>query len=276
MLASVIHLLRCPVCGEDLALNDTAVACGRGHAFDVARQGYVNLAGSTPHTGDTAEMVQARGGFLGAGHYAPLLEALAEEAQRWELPGGGAVVDLGAGTGEYLAAVLDALPTWVGVAVDVSKYAARRAARAHPRAGAVIADVWQPLPIKDAAADLVLDVFAPRNLDEVRRILHPGGAFVVATPAPEHLAELVGPLGLVGVDPDKQRRLDRDTAALRLERRTQVRFALQLHHADLAALVQMGPTGHHITAGELQQQIAALPAPVRVSCAVDVAVYRAA
>ena len=33
----------------------------------------------------------------------------------------------------------------------------------------------------------------------------PGGTLLVVTPAPDHLAELVGPLGLIGVDPDKAR-----------------------------------------------------------------------
>src|SRR5688500_16776723 len=203
MLASVLELLRCPVCAGDFAMREIAVACERGHAFDVARQGYLNLAGSTPHSGDSAAMLEARAQFLGGGHYSPLVAALVEQAQRFEMAGGGgAVVDLGAGTGFYLAAVLDALSGWVGLAVDVSKYAARRAARAHPAAAAVVADVWQPLPIKDHAADLVLDVFAPRNIAEVIRILHPGGAFLVVTPAPDHLSELVAPLGLVAVDPE--------------------------------------------------------------------------
>ncbi|MPZ74382.1 MAG: methyltransferase domain-containing protein [Nitriliruptorales bacterium] len=276
MLDSVVALLRCPVCGDDVELRDASLVCARAHRFDVARQGYVNLLpGGTKHAGDTAAMVVARGRFLDAGHFAPLLRAVAGEARRWELAGeGGAVVDLGAGTGHYLAAVLDALPGWSGLAVDVSKYAARRAARAHPRAGAVVADVWRPLPVGDAAADLALDVFAPRNVDEIRRILHPGGAFVVVTPAPDHLRELVDPLGLVRVDPDKHRRLERDMAALARIRRSEVRFELRLDRGALEALVRMGPSGHHHGHAELRDLLVDVAEPTTVTCAVHVSVYR--
>ena len=76
----------------------------------MARQGYVNLmpGGTRPGTADTAEMVAARAGFLDAGHYAPLADALAAAA-RASQPPAGAVLDAGAGTGYYLAAVLTAL-----------------------------------------------------------------------------------------------------------------------------------------------------------------------
>ena len=47
-------------------------------------------------------------------------------------------------------AVLAALPDAVGLALDVSKPALRRAARAHPRAAAALADTWQRLPLADA------------------------------------------------------------------------------------------------------------------------------
>ena len=65
---------------------------------------------------------------------------------------GALVLDAGTGTGCYLAGVLDALPAATGLGLDVSKPALRRAARAHPRAGAVLADLWRPLPVADAAA----------------------------------------------------------------------------------------------------------------------------
>ena len=56
-------------------------------------------------------------------------------------------MDVGAGTGHHLAAVLDALPDARGIAIDASPAALRRAARAHERAAAVGADAWKPLPL---------------------------------------------------------------------------------------------------------------------------------
>ena len=69
-----------------------------------------------PGRADTPEMVEARDAFLRAGHFRPLSVALAEEARAAAAAGGVAppaaapVVDIGAGTGHHLAAVLDALP----------------------------------------------------------------------------------------------------------------------------------------------------------------------
>ncbi len=75
----------------------------------------------------------------------------------------GCAADVGAGPGYYLAAVLGQLPGRAGLALDVSKFALRRAARAHPRIGAVAADAWRRLPVADGAAAVVVNVFAPRS-----------------------------------------------------------------------------------------------------------------
>src|SRR5690606_17013079 len=88
-----------------------ALRCARGHSFDVARQGYVNLlVGPAPAGAETADMLTARAELLGAGHFAPVAAALAETAAAlapgWSDPPG-PVVDAGAGTGYYLSAVLD-------------------------------------------------------------------------------------------------------------------------------------------------------------------------
>ncbi len=117
------------------------------------------------------------------------------------------MVDLGSGPGYYLEAVLEALPERIGIAVDNSKYAARRAARCHPRAGAVVADVWQDLPLASESAAVIINVFAPRNGEEIERVLAPGGLLLTVTPDPDHLHQLAGPLSMISVDSDKERRL---------------------------------------------------------------------
>ena len=144
-----------------------------------------------------------------AGHFQPLATALGA-AEHVGAPA--PVVDLGAGTGWYLARVLDRLPAAAGLALDVSKPALRRAARAHARAAAVGCDAWGPLPLRDGVADAVLNVFAPRNAAEIARVLRRDGAALIVTAAAGHLEELVGPLGLIGVDPDKEERLDEQIA----------------------------------------------------------------
>lgn len=108
-------------------------------------------------------MVQARAAFLRTGHYAPFTRALARLVAQL-CPPGGTVLDAGAGTGHYLAAVSDALPSPVGLGLDTSPCALRRAARSHPRAQAAGRDIWQPLPVRSGSVDLVLNVFAPATV----------------------------------------------------------------------------------------------------------------
>lgn len=272
MLREVVGFLRCPSCGRDLVLADGTVRCGAGHGFDVARQGYVSLlsGGARTGTADTAAMVQARASFLGAGHYAAIAEAVADECERAAGDGpGGCVVDVGAGTGYHLARALDRLPDPVGVALDLSKHAARRAARAHPRAGAVVCDVWEPLPVRSGVTAVVLNVFAPRNGAEMARVLAPGGALVVVTPTRRHLAELVGPLGLLTVDERKAERLDAQLGPfVTLTERRAVEQRLLLSRADVQALVGMGPSARH------GARVGDLPEPATVTVSVTVAVYR--
>jgi 23S rRNA (guanine745-N1)-methyltransferase len=268
----VIDDLICAVCGAGVQLRDDAVRCGSGHSFDVARQGYVSmLAGRRSAGGDDAAMVAARDRVLAAGHLEPLAEAVAGAAVA--APGDGCVVDAGAGTGRYLARVLDALPGRAGIALDASAAALRRAARCHPRAGAVACDVWAGLPVRTGAAGVVLNVFAPRNGADMRRVLGPGGGLVVATPTADHLRELVETLGLLRVDETKEQRVDDALGEWFVSGGSElVEHELSLAHAEVADVVAMGPSARHV-GPDIASAIAALPEPVDVTASVTVSTY---
>jgi 23S rRNA (guanine745-N1)-methyltransferase len=272
-----VALLACPVCTAPLtaAADGAGVRCPAGHSFDRARQGQLTLLppGHRPPSGDSAEMVADRVAFLDAGHYDGITAALADAVG----PEPRTFLDAGGGTGHHLAGVLDRLPDAVGVVLDSSRYAARRAARAHPRALAVVADTWARWPIGDGAVDRVLVVFAPRNGAETARVLRPDGSLVVVTPAADHLTELIEPLGLLRVDPDKATRL---AAALephlRPEGTTTYRAELVLGRAGVATLVGMGPHARHLARHELERSLAARPEPFHVTVSVEMATYRPA
>ncbi|MET8704598.1 putative RNA methyltransferase [Kitasatospora sp. NPDC004723] len=275
MLQDIEPYLACPHCAQPLTLDGRTLRCPAGHSHDVAKQGYVSLLAGDAHTGtgDTADMVAARSDFLAAGHYRPIADALAEAAVAADPEG--LVVDLGAGTGHYLAHVLDALPGRPGAALDISKYALRRAARAHPRIGAVVCDAWRPLPLLDAGAGLVLNVFAPRNGPELRRVLRPGGTLLLVAPTSRHLRELVAALGLLSVDEEKQRRIDEKLGPyLTPVGQREVEFTLRLSAEEVRTVVGMGPSAWHTDPARLAERLAALPDPVEVTASVTVAAYR--
>jgi 23S rRNA (guanine745-N1)-methyltransferase len=264
----------------------------------VARQGYVNLmpGGTRPGTADTAEMVAARAGFLDAGHYAPLADALAAAA-RASQPPAGAVLDAGAGTGYYLAAVLTALRAGArvaipaqaetdaraaggtvgpaGLAMDISVRALRRAARAGPGIGAIAWDTWQPFPIRPASVSLIVNVFAPRNAPEFHRVLRPAGTLLVVTPTATHLAELAGAAAPLTVDGPKDTRLAASFGPYftQAARRT-LTIPLHLSRGEAATLIAMGPSAHHTTPAATQARLAALPAPIAVTASFGITTYR--
>lgn len=267
MLDDVVHTLACPHCGSELARSGNVLRCSRGHSFDIARQGYVSLLGATSAgTGDTAAMVQAREEFLNRGHYSPIADQLAMQVDI-ALPNG-CVADVGAGTGYYLATVLDQLPGRDGLALDLSKFALRKAARCHPRVGAVACDAWQVLPVRTGSAALVLNVFAPRNGPEIHRVLAPGGVLAVVTPTPRHLAELVSTLGLLRVDERKQDRLTQTLGdRFVLSKRTTVEYTVEWGPDDVRAAVNMGPSAWHA------RTLPESSDPVDVTVSVDISLF---
>jgi 23S rRNA (guanine745-N1)-methyltransferase len=275
-LEAVAAHVRCPVCAEPVQVGDDLVSCGRGHSFNIARQGYVSLVSGRggPGTGDSAAMVMAREAFLSGGHYQPLADALTALAARSDRSGPGLVLDLAGGTGYYLARVLDALGGRLGACVDLSAPALRRAARAHPRAAALGADAWGLLPFASGSAALVLSVFGPRNPAEIRRVLAPDGTLIIASPGADHLRELRRPLGLIGVDERKTARLADAFGDYARSAVTTVRYRLRLGHADLTDLVGMGPSARHINADILADRVAALPDPFPVTVDVEVRSYQ--
>jgi 23S rRNA (guanine745-N1)-methyltransferase len=275
VLDDVLEALRCPHCAGSLRSEAGVVRCERGHSFDVARQGYLALLPGDAQLGtaDSAEMVAARERFLAAGHLDPLAEALADEAARARAPDGH-VLDVGGGTGWHAARVLDRLPGRFGIALDLSKHALRRAARAHPRLTAVRCDAWGELPLRNGAAALALNVFAPRNPAELARVLRPDGALVVATPAGGHLGEVVSALGLLRVEARKPERLAGQLAPhfVRLGQR-ELSWRLRLDRNDARDAALMGPSGKHPDRVDLDARLPMLAEATAVTAAVRVGTY---
>ncbi len=192
-------------------------------------------------------MVAARLRFLGSGCYEALRLAVVDKAAA-TAPERGALVDVGCGTGYYLTGVLDRLPGFWGLGLDSSAPALRVAARTHERAAAATCDIFRALPLASGVADLVLDVFAPRNPAEFRRILHPAGRLIVVRPTDRHLAELRDQVPtMVAVDPAKELRLHQalgpffDAAATE-----RVEYSAPLTGQQAQDLLDMGPTAHHL------------------------------
>ena len=235
-------LLACPVCADVLDVAERTASCRAGHSFDVARQGYLNLLGSSqPANADTAPMVEARSRVLASGAFDVVDAALARRAVDARR-----ILDIGGGTGHHLARLLDGLPDARGVSLDVSVPAARRAARAHDRAASVVADAWGSLPLRSRRFDLVTCLFAPRNMAEFARVLAEGGLLLVVTPDPEHLATVRERYGLLVIEADKDDRLARAASGhFTAVGRHRVSAELPASAELVRDLIAMGPNAFH-------------------------------
>lgn len=273
-LRDVVDLLVCPHCGAPLALDsaDRTASCNSGHAFDIARQGYLNLRGSSePRNADTMVMLAARDRFLSAGWYAPVADAVLQFASDTSGRPIERIVDCGAGPGYYLAHLLDELPSSRGIAVDVSTAAAKRAARAHQHVGSVVADTWKTLPIADQALDLVLSVFSPRNAAEFHRVLAPNGHLIIVSPQPGHLAEVRGPLNLIDIDPDKQDRLAATLGRFfEVEEIADVTTLTEMPGTAVEDLITMGPNAFHLDPDQIAERVRTLKPPLTITVSVSV------
>ncbi|MGY5047206.1 methyltransferase domain-containing protein [Streptomyces sp. 900105755] len=273
-LERVLDLLRCPMCRTHRIRPGRGVLrCPAGHTFDIARHGYAGLlTGTRATSGDDAAMVRARERFLSAGGYARIRDAVTRLAAA-AAPERATVLDVGCGTGYYLAGVLDRLPGARGLGLDTSVRALRAAARAHDRAGTAAWDVFRPLPLATGVADVVLDVFAPRNPAEFHRVLRPAGRLIVVRPTGRHLAELRERLpAAVTVDPAKERRLHRALDPYFAVAATeQVEYGADLAGEEALDLLGMTPSARHLSHADLSDEA---PLPDRVTVSVLATAYR--
>lgn len=237
--------LRCPICAADLEPVDRlTLGCANGHRHDVNKRGFVSLlGGGSKHLGDTAEMLDARDRVLEGGAYSPIASAVAAAVS------GTRLLDAGAGTGYYLRAALAASPEASGLAMDLSPQAVAHAVRSSERVDGLVADTWRPLPVRDTAADVVLDVFAPRNLPEFHRVLRPGGLLVVVVPRADHLASLRAAGTMLDIPSDKAEDVIHAAEPLyALQAREHVAYELALTDELRTSLVGMGPSARHVAA----------------------------
>jgi 23S rRNA (guanine745-N1)-methyltransferase len=191
-------MLLCPVrdCRSSLARAGRRLVCPRGHSFDIARSGYINLLQPqerhSKQPGDTAEAVAARRRLHDRGVTQPLLDAIAEmlEAHARDV-----VLDAGCGDGFYLGSLARRIG-FDAHGVDISTKAVDAAARRYPPSEGkfewIVANADRFLPYAGASFSIVLSINARRNPAEFFRVLRGGGRLLVALPAPEDLIELRG------------------------------------------------------------------------------------
>jgi 23S rRNA (guanine745-N1)-methyltransferase len=187
-------MLLCSVreCGLPLVREDRRLACARGHSFDVARSGYLNLLQPqdrrSKQPGDTVAAVAARRRLHDRGVTEPLLRGIAGILG---LAQGESVLDAGCGDGFYLGRLAGEFGI-EGHGVDISIPAVDAAARRYPGCEWIVANADRFVPYADGSFSVVMSITGRMNGPEFRRVLREDGRLLVAVASPEDLVELRG------------------------------------------------------------------------------------
>src|SRR6266849_4799462 len=161
-------MLLCPVrdCHMALGRVERRLLCPRGHSFDVARSGYINLLQPqerrSKQPGDTAAAVRARRRLHDRGVTEPLLHTIAEMVAASP---GDIVLDAGCGDGFYLGS-LARQSGFDAHGVDISIPAVDAAARRYPECEWIVANADRFIPYEDRAFSLVMSITARMNAPE--------------------------------------------------------------------------------------------------------------
>jgi 23S rRNA (guanine745-N1)-methyltransferase len=181
-------ILLCPVCKSELKQQGRSFVCEKGHCFDIAKEGYVNLitgSKSGDLTGDNKDMARSRKAFLDKGYFGSLSDALCDIIKSIHAEN---ILDICCGEGYYAEEIANKLNCSV-YGFDLSKEMIRLAAKRKSKAEFFVANMAN-IPIADNSIDCAIHLFAPFCEKEFLRVIKPGGYLISVCPGAKHLWEM--------------------------------------------------------------------------------------
>ena len=240
-------MLICPVCGQPLDFQSRSARCEKGHSFDVAKEGYVNLLRSSKSgdlIGDDKFSARCRRDFLNKGYYAALRNALCDIFSNRQ----GHVLDICCGEGYYTSALSQNNNLTV-YGFDISREMVRLAAK---RGGCrfFVANMAS-IPVAQESMDYAIHLFAPFQEESFAKILKPGGRLITVIPGRHHLFGLKQALYDTPYENDE--RLP-ETSQLQLKGVTNVSDEIILaSQEDIQAVFRMTPYYFHTSVNDKEK-----------------------
>lgn len=239
-----MEILLCPVCKSEFKQHDRSFVCSKGHCFDIAKEGYVNLltgSKSGDSIGDNKDMARSRKAFLDKGYFSSLSDALCNITESIHAE---SILDICCGEGYYAEEIANKLNCSV-YGFDLSKEMIRLAAKRKSKAEFFVANMAD-IPIADNTIDCAIHLFAPFCEKEFLRVIKPGGYLISVCPGAKHLWEMKAALY---DKPYENEENSPDLPGFSLEKAINaVSYITLADNNDIESLFKMTPYYYHTSA----------------------------
>ena len=267
------NTLICPVCKNSLFVDGKSFFCKgeKKHCYDISSVGHVNLCPGKSTGGDDKRAVRSRTDFLNLGYYSPISKKLCEVLS--SLDNGSVVVDAGCGEGYYSNNIARELGVDM-FGFDLSKEAIIAASKSASRQGLnntlfFVGGIYD-IPVGDACADAVTNVFAPCCEKEFIRILKNGGMLVVVAAGRDHLLGLKRAIYDTVYTNEERADMPKE---MKLEAKHNVRYTVTVEGAQaIRNLFSMTPYSYRTSEKDMEKLYALTTLTTEVD--VDIFVYR--
>lgn len=179
------EIFQCPICAATMQLSELGqLQCENRHAFDIAKQGYVNLLQKPMQSMYSKELFEARFEVISSGLYDEVQQAIARKVEA------GLILDTGCGEGSHLTRILEAANEEAyGVGIDIAKEGILAAAKFNSGSIWTVGDLANS-PFQAGSFATILNFLSPANYEEFKRLLVPSGQLIKVIPGEHYLKEL--------------------------------------------------------------------------------------
>nr|WP_289038459.1 methyltransferase domain-containing protein [uncultured Allobacillus sp.] len=252
--------LRCPLCHQAIHVADSSkLVCKNHHAFDLAKQGYVNLLNQPSDSQYDKKLFTSRREIITQTNLYQLLHQKLSEIIANHLKGrsGQILLDAGSGEGSHLEQVTrgqkDSLNA--GIGIDISKEGVKMAAGKYKRQMWFVADLAN-LPLIDQSVAVIMNILSPANYQEFKRVLEDDGLVIKVVPRAGYLAELREVLGKKNEQAyDNEKITSLFKEHFHIVDEISLTDQVLLSSEERAHLAQMAPLAWHAEQEEIEQFI---------------------
>ena len=185
----------CPICESAMYIEDLRLICKNRHAFDIARQGYVNLLNQSINTNYNKQLFESRKRLItNTAFFTNLHEKISEVILNGRFNSTINVLDAGCGEGSHLSQIHHSLieseaNIKTAIGIDISKEGILEAAKYYQGQMWFVANLSN-LPFKAHTFNIILNILSPANYREFARVLKPNGIVIKVVPQKNYLKEL--------------------------------------------------------------------------------------